>query len=271
VDNHPGTTWLIGNEPDCKYQDNRLPEEYAHDYHDLYTFIKDRDPTAQVAAGASCNRRRSAWLTWTVCLPKYQQDYTQPMPVDVWAIHNALLNERKDQWGSDIPPGMELSATLALTRTVQDNDNVITFTEQIWAFRQWMADRGYRDRPLIITEYGILEPVEYGFTAERVNAFMSATFDLMATMTDPQLGYPDDGNRLVQRWAWYSLDDQMWISQTLIGFNGNLFDPETTQITVFGEHFATHTSSFPPLSTWTWYSAGCGRSRRLSCPAQPAH
>ncbi len=32
------------------------------------------------------------------------------------------------------------------------------------------------------------------------------------------------------------------------GFNGNLFDPDTTQITVFGQHFATHTSTFPPLS-----------------------
>ncbi|MBN1136043.1 MAG: hypothetical protein JXM73_05635 [Anaerolineae bacterium] len=246
VDNHPGKIWLIGNEPDCIWQDNRLPEQYAHDYHDLYAFIKGRDPTAQVAPGniVQPSPIRLAYLDRV--LAEYQSAYGEPMPVDVWAIHNALLNERPGQWGAGVPPGMD--PTLALTRTIQDNDNVITFTQQIWAFRQWMADNGYRDRPLIITEYGVLMPVEYGFTPERVKAFMSATFDWMATVTDAQLGDLSDGNRLVQRWAWYSLDDQPWDPGTGIGFNGNLFDPETDQITVFGEHYATYTSSFPPLS-----------------------
>jgi hypothetical protein len=67
-------------------------------------------------------------------------------------------------------------------------------------------------------------------------------------VTDTQLGDPSDGYRLVQRWAWYSLDDQLWDPGTGVGFNGNLFDPETAQITVFGQNFATRTSSFPPLS-----------------------
>ena len=249
VDNHPGTIWLIGNEPDRKLvQDERLPEQYAHDYHNLYEFIKGRDPAAQVAAGNIVQPTpiRLAYLDRV--LAEYQSEYGQPMPVDVWAIHNMILNERPGYYGADIPPGMELSATLALTVPIQGNDNVFTFTQQIWAFRQWMADRGYRGHPLVITEYGVLMPVEYGFTPARVNAFMDATFEWMATVTDTELGDPSDGNRLAQRWAWYSLDDQPWDSGTQVGFNGNLFDPETDQITVFGEHFATRTSSFPPLS-----------------------
>ena len=29
VDDNPGAIWLVGNEPDCIWQDNVLPEEYA--------------------------------------------------------------------------------------------------------------------------------------------------------------------------------------------------------------------------------------------------
>ena len=244
VDNHPGTTWLIGNEPDG-WLDSRLPEQYAHDYHELYEFIKGRDATARIAAAniVQPTPARLAWLDEV--LVAYQQAYSQPLPVDVWAIHNMILTE-VEGWGCGIPPGID--PALGISRTIQDNDSIPIFTQQIWDFRQWMADRGYQGHPLIISEYGVLMPMEYGFTADRVNSFMSATFDWMATVTDAQLGVPSDGNRLVQRWAWYSLDDQMWDWQTGVGFNGNLFDPDSAQITVFGEHFATHTNSFPPLS-----------------------
>ena len=45
----PGHTWLIGNEPDVRWQDNTTPEAYAEAYHDAYHAIKQADPTAQVA------------------------------------------------------------------------------------------------------------------------------------------------------------------------------------------------------------------------------
>ena len=46
-----GLTWLIGNEPDVKWQDNTAPEVYAIAYHRAYEAIKAGDPTAQVAIG----------------------------------------------------------------------------------------------------------------------------------------------------------------------------------------------------------------------------
>ena len=42
---------MIGNEPDVRWQDNVTPERYAEIYHDIYTFIKERDPGAQVVIG----------------------------------------------------------------------------------------------------------------------------------------------------------------------------------------------------------------------------
>ena len=75
---------------------------------------------------------------------------------------------------------------------------------QVRQMRTWMADHGYRDTPLWVTEYGILMPADYGFSPARVAAFLVATFDDFRTACDPALGLPTDGNRLVQRWLWFS-------------------------------------------------------------------
>ena len=65
-----------------------------------------------------------------------------------------------------------------------------------------MARQGYRSYPLIVTEFGVLMPDDYGFTTERVNSFMSATFDFLQNTADAGLGDPMDGNRLVQKWSY---------------------------------------------------------------------
>lgn len=263
IDNHPGTTWLIGNEPDCINQDSLTPSQYADIYHDLYYFIKQRDPSALIAAGGIVQPTpvRLAWLD--AVLAAYQAIYEEAMPVDVWHIHNMILNERQGEWGCDIPPGMD--PTLGLTRTIDQNDDMDIFVQQIIDFRQWMADRGYAGYPLLVTEYGVLMPVEFGFDPPRVNAFMSASFEYMASATDAELGDPADGNRLVQRWAWYSLDDRLY-TPISGGFNGNLFNPDTHQITVFGQHFASLTASLPPLS---YIDLAPGRQLVVPAPVLP--
>ncbi|MGD2207577.1 MAG: hypothetical protein PVH17_12455, partial [Anaerolineae bacterium] len=246
IDKHPGTLWAIGNEPDCIWQDNLWPEEYAHIYHDLYYFIKGRDPTSQVSPGGIVQPTplRFEWLDRV--LAEYQTVYSEAMPVDVWNIHNMLLPEKKGSWGADIPPGID--ATEGVSRTIQDNDNMDLFEEQIWTFRQWMADRGYGGHPLLITEYGILMPAMYGFDAERVGDFMSATFEFFENTTDPDLGDPTDNYRLVQRWAWFSLDYPPYDPDTNSGFNGNLFNSETKAITAHGLNYASHTDPLPALN-----------------------
>lgn len=251
VDRHPGILWLIGNEPDCIWQDNVEPEEYARIYHDFYILIKNQDPTSQVSPGGIVQPTplRLQWLDRV--LAGYQERYSETMPVDVWNIHNAILNEVSCEydpghcWGAGIPPGID--ADVGVTRDPQDNDDVGIFENQIWNFRQWMIDNGYGGYPLVVTEYGILMPDDYGFNADRVNAFMDATFQFFQEATHPELGEPADDYRLVQRWAWFSLDVQPWDPITGRGFNGNLFDPELKAITAHGLNYSVHTGSFPPL------------------------
>ena len=232
---HPGRLWLVGNEPDVIWQLNATPEEYARLYRDVYEAIKGADPTSQVAIGATSQVTPLRLRYLDEILAAYSRIYSEPMPVDVWNIHLAVLREERGTWGVDIPPGMpDDEGTLY---EIEDNGDIEILKEQVVAFRRWMAERGLRDKPLIVTEFSVLMPPEYGFPVERVESFMVAAFDYLMTATDEDTGYPPDGNRLVQRWAWYSVADSVYAT-------GNLFDPETRQITPLGEAFAAYAASW---------------------------
>jgi hypothetical protein len=214
--NSPGLTWLIGNEPDIIWQDNTTPEVYAIAYHRAYTAIKAGDPTAQVAIGglSQITPLRLAYLdrVWMF----YRQLYGGDMPVDVWNMHAFVLREERDGWGANIPPGFEIVHRGQLWE-VADHDNLALVEEQVRAMRRWMAAHGQQEKPLWISEYGILMPADYGFPPARVADFMAASFDLFRTLRDPATGYAADEQRLVQRWNWYSARDSRFAA-------GNLFD-----------------------------------------------
>jgi hypothetical protein len=100
-----------------------------------------------------------------------------------------------------------------------------------------MRDHGERGKELIVGEYGILMPDDLGFDERRVQAFMRSTFDYFLTAVDPELGCPGDGNRLVQRWAWYSLNDRRFEGHTS---HSHLFDPATREMTALGHDYAAY-------------------------------
>lgn len=200
---HPGHLWLIGNEPDVRWQDNTPPDVYAVAYHDLYTTIKTADPTAQVAIGGISQVTPLRLRYLDSILDHYRNQYGTMMPVDVWNMHAFILREEADSWGVDIPPGLE-DVQQGILWEVADHDNLRLVENQVRLMRRWMAARGERQKPLIITEYGILMPPEYGFPPAKVEEFMVGSFDLFQTLQDPALGYSADENRLVQRWVWFS-------------------------------------------------------------------
>jgi hypothetical protein len=228
---NPGSLWLIGNEPDVLTQDGLEPAEYARIYHDVYTLLKSADPTCQVAIGGVTQPTPLRLKYLDMVLDAYSDLYGQTIPVDVWNVHGFILREERGSWGVDIPPGMSVDQGRLFE--MEDHDDVEIFQQQILDFRRWMAEKGERDKPLIVSEYGILLPPEYGFSHERVRAFMYASFDFFLTATDAELGYPADDNRLVQRWLWYSVSDTVYPA-------GNLFDPETGQITPLGLAYGSY-------------------------------
>jgi len=231
---NPGSLWLIGNEQDVLWQDDLTPAEYARVYHDVYALLKSADPTCQVAIGGVSQPTPLRLQYLDMILDAYRDLYGQMMPVDVWNVHNFILREERGSWGVDIPPG--ISVDQGRLFEIEDHDSLEIFRQHILDFRQWMKDRGEREKPLIVTEYGIVMPSEYGFSHERVRDFMYATFDFLMTATDPDLGYPPDDDRLVQRWCWYSLSDTVYPT-------GNLFDPSTGQITPLGLAYGSYVVS----------------------------
>jgi hypothetical protein len=243
---NPGAEWIIGNEPDrIDYQDDIEPPVYAKAYHELYEQIKAIDPAAQILAGAIVQPTPLRLQYLDLVLQHYRTRYGRAMPVDAWSIHNFILNEASCAhygdpficWGADIPPGV--NATDGLRIEPSDNDRRDLFIAQIIRFRQWMASRGYADKPVYLTEYGILMPADLGFPQSRVNAFMDDTFDYLFNATDPTVGDPSDGGRLVQKFAWYSTNDTV--------YNGYLYerlrpnDPYT--LTNMGRNWIEYTSA----------------------------
>ena len=233
---NPGSLWLVGNEMDVIWQDNATPEQYAAVYHDVYATLKQADPNSRVAIGGITEPSPLRLQYLDRVLQVYRDQYGQEMPIDVWNVHNFILPEQRGAWGVDIPPGFD--AASGLTYGIDDHDRLDIFKQQLVDFRRWMADRGYRDRGLLVTEYGVLMPADYGFDHARVRDFMLGTFDYMRTAADPGLGYPADGNRLVQGWCWYSLADTTYPT-------GNLIDPGTRSLTPLGRDFKQYVETHP--------------------------
>jgi hypothetical protein len=90
---------------------------------------------------------------------------------------------------------------------------------------------------------------------------MAAAFDFVMNTTDAELGYAPDGNRLAQRWTWYSLH--------AMAFNGYLFDWEG-RIADFGLNFSNYMARFMPTDPtniffqrgWTGYAEDCDSTLR---------
>ena len=237
AERNPGSLWLIGNEPDVLWQDWSAPDEYASVYHELYTLLKQHDPACRVAIAGISQPTPLRLKYLDAILEAYRSKYSEKMPVDVWNIHAFILREEKGSWGVGIPPGFDVAH--GALYGIQDHDDMTIFQEQILRFRKWMKEHGERDKPLIVSEYGILMPPEYGFDSRRVRSFMYRSFDYFLTAADREVGYPLDDNRLVQRWCWYSLSDTHYPT-------GNLFDPRSRRITSLGEAFGRYVETISP-------------------------
>jgi len=245
VEQAPSQAWLVGNEPDTTFegQDSLTPDQYAQAYHNIYRLIKRVDPTAQVGIGTIVQPTplRLQWLDamWAAYLAHYQ---ARP-PSDFWSIHSFILREKQGDWGTGIPKG--LTATAGELYTLEQTDNLQIFSQRLLDFRHWLADHGQRFKPLWITEYGSLLPhdAKGGLVTqppERARDYMLATFKFLENATNLATGYPFDGNHLVQRWFWYSLDD------ALTRFGGSLYDPDTGRATVIGSAFQAYVEKSEP-------------------------
>lgn len=148
-----------------------------------------------------------------------------------------------------------------------------TFGSQIVAFRTWMKEKSATNvnKPLIISEYGALysslcgqpiSPGEPGYSGyigcvnyykqstpwgypdytnpEVVRTFMTDSFNYFNNTTDCSLASEAAfGCKLVQRWAWFGLDDVGW----KFNEHGELINADTGKLTGTGEVFSSWAAS----------------------------
>ncbi len=205
---YPGHTWIIGNEPDNIFQDNITAEEYASFYHELYYLIKRYDPTAKIAIGAVSQATPLRLEYLNEVLAFYMQKFQHQLPADWWTMHAYILREEVGSWGAGIPPGMNQKR--GVLYNIEDHASLELFKENIRQFRLWMNMNGYQNKPLAITEFGILLPADFGSSPSLVVNYLEETFKWLLGATDKDIGYPGDKDRLVQKFAWFSLADTVF-------------------------------------------------------------
>lgn len=234
----PGSAWLIGNEPDNTYafdgvgQDNLAPEAYAARYYAVYAALKAADPTAQVGLGGIVQPTpvRLEYLERVVAA--YQDQFATFPPADFWFVHAFVLNEVPGEWGAGLPVDAATQPYQTAPEVIapEEVDSLAIFGRRIAAMRQWLANHGQRDLPLWVTEYGVLMPSDdrlgyFTISTERTQAFMLGSFDYLQRATDPAIGLSADGDRLVQRWFWWTLSYDARVS------GGGLYDRRAGVVT----------------------------------------
>ena len=264
-------------------QGDTYPEVYARAYHDTYTFIKQRDPAARVAMAGLVQVTPGRLQYLDKVWAEYARRYGGPMPVDVWNMHLYILAEALPNGQPNGIANIALGTDANLAKRESggnptrcsdpqvycyaEHDDMGVFAQQVVAMRTWMKDHGQQNKPLILSEYSILWPYvidpgggcylqdENGncFTPQRVNQFMTSTFNYLETAADPALGYPLDGNRLVQRWMWFSAYMEAGAPMS------NLLISSLDALTPVGQHFQTEVNSRrgrcqSPAGHSGWYS-----------------
>lgn len=220
---HKGYTWIIGNEPDNSLQDNTTPQQYAKIYHELYTLIKSKDKSASIAIAAVSQPTRARLAYLDEVLESYQDLYNENLPVDWWNIHAYVLREEIDSWGAGLPVGITMGN--GELYEIEQHGDIEIFQQNLINFRKWMKANNYQNVPLVVTEYGILLPLEYGFSQEVVASYLNRTSEWMLSYEDKDLGYSADNYHLVQKFAWFSLSDPNFQIANLANLNLKTLTP----------------------------------------------
>jgi hypothetical protein len=253
-----GTTWLVGNEvglsADSSNNQIWTPAEYARRYRKCYRLLKGIEPANSTVAARNfkvafggvlppCSGCYTGGATngtdWVRKVrAAYLAAYGEAMPVDVYNIH---------LYG---PPPTNLSPAPCGTSNYQ---GYLYLTGGVNDFRTAMANEwGARDKALIVTEIGVRETVSMASSV----CHMTYMIDFFNSAASPTIGNTTDGNRLVQRWAWFTDVTPPYANSSYYGFTNLWVNNQPGVRTLLGNRYAdrayaTPTNTPAPSSTAT--------------------
>lgn len=174
--------WALGNEPNDPNQDNRTPEEYAR----LYLTFEDWAEAAPRCGILPAGIANADWQWAEQFRQSFFKQFGRYPRVDGWNIHNYILETGLDPYDS------------------------AEFARRIEAFRRWMTSIGDKDKPLFLTEFGVLygngccgRPID---PPEKLQQFMLSTVEWL------------EHSGQVQAWAWFATYTR--------SYNGSLMSAE---------------------------------------------
>lgn len=132
--------------------------------HDVYQFIKQRDPSAQLGIAGLVQISPGPTACLDLVWAAYRNQYGTTMPVDVWNFHAYIFPEKNADGTTSfaaiaLGTNTELAwvssggnAALCSTEDVvciAEHDDIALFAEQVRNMRQWMRNHGQQNKPLI--------------------------------------------------------------------------------------------------------------------------
>jgi hypothetical protein len=184
-----GTLFIVGNEIGYGPQrDHRTPERYAADFRACREALLAANPTFRFAVGPVILSDA----------PAVARDYVGG--AGGLAYLDAVLDAWRREHGAPLPAELFAATSHVLEGEGVDRD---AFRAGVLRLRRFLAERGLAERGVVITEYGV--PIGRP-GAERIERFLVEATAYLLEARDPRIGCPSDGDRLVQRFAWFLAD-----------------------------------------------------------------
>ncbi|MBP9758261.1 hypothetical protein KBD45_01090 [Candidatus Dojkabacteria bacterium] len=108
-----------------------------------------------------------------------------------------FINKLKTSYGNESLPDFIVQHGYSYVGDI--NQDIQACKNNLVDMRRVMNDLGLRDRDLIIKEFS----PSHAQSFDQTKSYMDAVINYYATATDNNIGNPTDGNRLVQKWAWF--------------------------------------------------------------------
>jgi hypothetical protein len=180
------TVFLLGNEIGYTHQkDGRTAAQYAEDFERCSTMLRAINPSFRISTGPAI-LTTDPGITGAIVGAQDGLDYL-----------GQVIDAYRERYGTAIPADFIAATNHVLEATPAALDE---FEQRLFDLRRLLAERGLRDRGVILTEYGV--PTRGASPAE-IERFLGEATRIVATATDPSIGHPADG-RLVQRYAWFT-------------------------------------------------------------------
>lgn len=185
------TQWAVGNELGLDPGD-LTATKYASEFISWRDCIKGINPQFRVGSGAITSMRHVLPRTFPMSCTNIDSADSGKSYLKTYVNRIRSIN------GNKMPDFMMMHAYSACSPPITgETSGFSRFKNTVLEYRQAMKELGLQNKELWLKEFN-----GWGYNSDN---FLNDAFEFLINAKDSDLGYPADGNRLVQRFAWFQL------------------------------------------------------------------